>query len=362
MAAGEGEKKRSGAEGIWKAGILMVLSELSLAAFLVMVQSMLTSEGVNSTVFVVYEQAVASLLLTSLAYFLDKLKKPSFSIRFVCWAFLLGFLEITLGHLLLTASLRCITASFQSSLSNTLPAVIFLLAVASGRESFSICHASGQAKLWGTLLSVSGAIVVVLSKGTTAAAVGGAAASSPACAGGWVVGSLMTAVAVLAMALFSLLLEVVAKEYSADMTLSAMMTVFGTLQITAYAAVTERSPSAWRLNWRGSHQLLGVLYGGIFVTGIFYYVYTWCIRKAGPVFVGSFSPLLVVFSLVLEMVFFGATVRRWSLVGTAIVVAGMYLLLWAKAKDNSALTADGSSAMEALLLEEAQQSPCSAAS
>ncbi|CAA6662336.1 unnamed protein product [Spirodela intermedia] len=316
MAAGEGEKKRSGAEGIWKAGILIVLSQLSLAVFLVMVQSMLTSEGVNSTVFVVYEQAVASLLLTSLAYFLDKLKKPSFSIRFVCWAFLLGFLDITLGHLLLTASLRCITASFQSSLSNTLPAVIFLLAVA---------------KLWGTLLSVSGATVVVLTKGTTAAAEG----APP---------------------------RLVAKEYSADMTLSAMMTVFGTLQITAYAAVTERSPSAWRLNWRGSHQLLGVLYGGIFVTGIFYYVYTWCIRKAGPVFVGSFSPLLVVFSLVLEMVFFGATVRRWSLVGTAIVVAGMYLLLWAKAKDNSALTADGSSAMEALLLEEAQQSPCSAAS
>ncbi|CAA7398734.1 unnamed protein product [Spirodela intermedia] len=339
--AAEGEKKRSGAEGIWKAGILMVLSELELAVFLVIVHSMLTSEGVNSTVFVVYEQTVASLLLTSLAYFLDK---------------------ITLGQLLLTASLRCITASFQSSLSSTLPAVIFLLAVASGRESFSICHASGQAKLWGTLLSVSGATVVVLSKGTTAAAVGGAAASSPACAGGWVVGSLMTAAAVLAMALFSLLLEVVAKEYSADMTLSAMMTVFGTLQIAAYAAVTERSPSAWRLNWRGSYQLLGVLYGGIFVTGIFYYVYTWCIRKAGPVFVGSFSPLLVVFSLVLEMVFFGATVRRWSLVGTAMVVAGMYLLLWAKAKDNSALTADGSSAMEALLLEEAQQSPCSAAS
>ncbi|CAA6662335.1 unnamed protein product [Spirodela intermedia] len=312
----------------------MVLSELSLAVFLVIVHSMLTSEGVNSTVFVVYEQATEEAL---------------FSIRFVCWAFLLGFLDITLGHLLLTASLRCITASFQSSLSNTLPAVIFLLAVASGRESFSICHASGQAKLWGTLLSVSGATVVVLTKGTTAAAEGGAAVSSPACAGGWVVGSLMTAAAVLAMALFSLLLEVVAKEYSADMTLSAMMTVFGTLQITAYAAVTERSPCFSYLH-------------GIFVTGIFYYVYTWCIRKAGPVFVGSFSSLLVVFSLVLEMVFFGTAVRCWSLVGTAMVVAGMYLLLWAKAKDNSALTADGSSAMEALLLEEAQQSPCSAAS
>lgn len=39
---------------------------------------------------------------------------------------------------------------------------------------------------------------------------------------------------------------------------------------------------------------------GIGVTGILAYIQTWCIHKKGPVFTAAFSPLLIVFSFLLE--------------------------------------------------------------
>ncbi|MQL75416.1 hypothetical protein Taro_007779 [Colocasia esculenta] len=317
--------------GACKASLLMVLFELGLAVFIVLQSSLLASGDTSATVLVVYVHIVSSAVLSSLAFFLERERRPRITVRIACWAFFLGFLQFTLSQLLETWSLRYVTASFQSSLLNTESAVVFVLAVAAGRERFGFCGARGQAKLWGTLLSAAGAIAVVLStkNDEAAAAPGGVSA--------WFVGFLLVALAVLASALFKLLVERVAARFSADLTLSAMMAVSGTLQLAAVAAVTERNPSAWRIRWNGSHLLLVViLYGGIVVSGIFYYATNWCIHTKGPLFVAAFTPLLIVFTFLLEMLFLGAHAHAWSVMGAVLVVGGLYLLLWAKAEDYKA--------------------------
>lgn len=40
------------------------------------------------------------------------------------------------------------------------------------------------------------------------------------------------------------------------------------------------------------------------VTGILYFGQNWCIHMKGPVFAAAFSPLLVVFSFLFEIIFF----------------------------------------------------------
>lgn len=52
-----------------------------------------------------------------------------------------------------------------------------------------------------------------------------------------------------------------ALQYQADLKLSAMITVFGTLQVAVIAGTIERDLSAWRIKWSGSLELLAILYG-----------------------------------------------------------------------------------------------------
>lgn len=100
--------------------------------------------------------------------------------------------RITVAELLLTSSLRYITATVESVGLNIIPVAVFVLAVLAGREIFSWGSVYGQAKLWGVITSVVGAILVVLASDSDNAGDGG----NGAFVGFWV-GILMVAVAVL---------------------------------------------------------------------------------------------------------------------------------------------------------------------
>ncbi|XP_008801530.2 WAT1-related protein At4g08290-like [Phoenix dactylifera] len=308
--------------------LVMTLRQLALSVLLVILQSVLDpSLGVSAVVMVVYQQLVSLLLLCSLALLFDRGKRPKPSSQILSWAFFIGFLQIPVGELMFTASLRYITATFQSVAMNLIPAVVFVLAVACRQERFRSCSARGQAKLWGVLVSTAGATFVVVSSSRDDDPSAGSGE-------GHFVGSLMVGLAVLGVAFANLFVERVAVKYPADLTLAAIMNLFGTLQTLIVAALIERNPSSWRIKLAGSLQLLAILYGGTVVTGLSYLALNWCVRKKGPVFATAFSPLLVIFSFLIQTLVLGVAAKHESFIGSVLVVGGLYLLLWAKSKDH----------------------------
>ncbi|KAG1331926.1 WAT1-related protein [Cocos nucifera] len=307
--------------------VLMILSQLSIAVFIILQQSAVaSSDAISPTILVLYEHLLSASLLSSLALLLDGANRPKLSFAFLFWAFFAGFLQITLAQLMLTMSLRYITASFQSVAMNTTPVVVFVLAVACRREPFRFGGVQEQAKLWGILVSAAGAIIMVLFPGAWPHRLTG----SP-WTGDRFIGSLMAGLGMLGTAAAAILVEYVAAKYSADLTLSAMMNVSGTIQTAMVAALTERDLSSWRVSSTGS--LLAILYGGTAVTGLTYLATNWCIHKEGPVFASAFSPLLIVFSFLLEILILHHAAHLASVIGATLVVGGLYLLLWAKSKD-----------------------------
>nr|XP_010927046.1 WAT1-related protein At4g08290 isoform X1 [Elaeis guineensis] len=308
--------------------VVMTLRQLALAVLLVILQSVLDpSLGVSAVVIVVYEQLVSILILCSLALLFDRGRRPKPSFQILSWAFFIGFLQIPVGELMFTASLRYITATFQSVAMNLIPAVVFVLAVACRQERFS-GSARSLAKLCGVLVSTAGAILVVFSLSSSQDDDPSAGSGD-----GRFIGSLMVGFAILGVATANLFVERVAAKYPADLTLAAMMNLFGTFQTLMVAAVVERNPSSWRIKWDGSLQLLAILYGGTVVTGLSYLALNWCIHKKGPVFATAFSPLLVIFSFLIQTLVLGVAAKHESIIGAVLVVGGLYLLLWAKSKD-----------------------------
>lgn len=105
---------------------------------------------------------------------------------------------------MMTASLRYVTAKFQSVALNTTPVVVFVVAVVCRRESFRFLSVNGQAKLWGVFISATGALVMVIvsSKESLSSA---ESYGSLSVTGFWILGCLMNGLAVLAISSGTLL-------------------------------------------------------------------------------------------------------------------------------------------------------------
>ncbi|CAL9103328.1 unnamed protein product [Musa acuminata var. zebrina] len=311
--------------------LVMPLTNLCLSGFLAILRSVLRpSTGVSATTFFAYYQLLGSLLLSVLALLFESGRRPKLTFRILCSAFFVGFLQIPVGGLMLLSSLRYITTTFQSVALNTIPSLVFVLAVLCRRERFRFWSVGGQAKLWGVVVSAAGAFAMVISDRDSTESSASIGSSSHA---DWLLGTTMVGLGVAASAIADLSVESIAFRYPADLSLSAMIAVCGTIQTFTVAAFMERDASAWKIHRKGSLQLVAILYGGILVTGLSYLGRIWCIHRKGPVFATAFSPLLVVFSFLLHTLVLGGATHLGSILAAALVAAGLYLLLWAKSTD-----------------------------
>ena len=69
---------------------------------------------------------------------------------------------------------------------------------------------------------------------------------------------------------------------------------------------------------------------GLVVTGVPFYLQAWCIEKRGPVF----NPLGLLLTIFCSSFFLGEIVRLGSLLGSGLLVGGLYSVLWGKSKDH----------------------------
>ncbi|KAL5990989.1 hypothetical protein ACLOJK_011895 [Asimina triloba] len=80
----------------------------------------------------------------------------------------------------------------------------------------------------------------------------------------------------------------------------------------------------------------------IFNCGLAYLIAAWCAALKGPLFTASFSPLCLVFTTVFETAFLGQVLRlsrssdlKIIIVGSIMVVSGLYVYLWSKSKQEA---------------------------
>jgi hypothetical protein len=72
---------------------------------------------------------------------------------------------------------------------------------------------------------------------------------------------------------------------------------------------------------------------GFVVTGVSFYLQAWCIEKRGPVFLAMSNPLGLLLTIFCSSFFLGEIVHLGSLLGSALLVGGLYSVLWGKSKD-----------------------------
>ncbi|XP_051223259.1 WAT1-related protein At3g30340-like isoform X1 [Lolium perenne] len=292
--------------------------------------------GLNPVVLIALRQFVAAVFLAPIAYFRERNARPKFTKEIFAYLFMSALLGALFAQYLFFLGLSYTTATLAAAVSNMTPVFTFLIAVPLRLETVDVRSKSGVAKIAGTLVSVGGATLLSLYKGaalthTTSSAQEHITTSSSK--GRWMLGSALLLLNCITFAFWMLLQGKLTKKYPAVISSTAFMALISSLQAGALALTTQRHLSVWLL--RGTTQIATVLFAGVGVSGIGYVLMTWCIEKRGPVFTAGFLPLIQIIAAVLGLFILHEQLYLGSVVGAALVIGGLYLLLWGKSKEAS---------------------------
>ncbi|KAF3776185.1 WAT1-related protein [Nymphaea thermarum] len=315
------------------------------------------NQGMNHFVFVVYRQAMAAAFLMPIALVFERLllalllliikrdvasldliacisfqdsvymylltrrrstpcrKKASLlSLQLFCKAFLVSLVGITLSLNLYMIAISYTSATLATATTNIVPVFTFILAVLFRMEILSIRTTYGKLKIVGLVSCLGGGVILALYKGPSIRFLGHHQASSKgvgdAPASGhepsmrdWIIGTFLMLSSNLTWSFWLLMQVPLLKVYPFKLSLTSLQCLLSALQSALVAFAFERNVSAWRLSF--DIKLLSVIYCGVIVTGVTYWLQVWCVAKKGPVFTAIFTPLSLVITIIFSCFFFG---------------------------------------------------------
>lgn len=301
--------------------------------------------GMSTYVFIFYRQAAAAALLLPIAIVLERKNAPPMSFRLFLKLFFYALLGNTLSMNLYNISLKYTSATVASATSNSVPVVTFFLAVLLRLEVVRLRSPSGMAKAAGVALCLAGVLTIALYTGPSMSPVNHHRAFAshqqhphPHADGGgggkgtWIKGTFLMLLSNTTWSLWIVLQASLLKEYPNKLLSTLVQCALSTAQSFLLAVAVERDPAAWKLQLDVG--LLAVAYSGLVVTGVSFYLQAWCIEKRGPVFLAMSNPLGLLLTIFCSSFFLGEIVRLGSLLGSGLLVGGLYSVLWGKSKDH----------------------------
>ncbi|CAN1275089.1 WAT1-related protein At2g37460 [Linum perenne] len=329
-------KQSNGLWGRWKPFVAVTFLQIGLAGMDILSKAAL-NEGMSNYVLVVYRHAFATAVIAPFALLLDRKVRPKMTWSIFIKLMVLGLLEPVIDQNLYFLGMKYTTATFAAAIINILPAITFVMACIVGMEKVRMKSVHSQAKVLGTVATVGGAMVMTLvkgpvveffwTKGRSFHGEGGGGGSS-------IKGSLMIMTGSFSCAAFVILQAITIKTYPAELSLTALICLMGAVEGSIVAVVMERgNPRVWDLHW--NMKLLATAYNGVVCAGLTYYIQGVVMKQRGPVFVTAFSPLCMIMVAILSSIIFAEQMFVGRVVGAAVIVVGLYLVIWGKTKDRN---------------------------
>ncbi|KAI4318483.1 hypothetical protein MLD38_032181 [Melastoma candidum] len=304
-------------------------------------------DGMNLRIVVAYRFLFATAFLFPLALVIERNRRPTLTWAVLLQAFCCALLGGALGQNLSLASIAMTSATYGAAMNNLIPAFTFVFAVFFGLEKLRIKRADGIAKVVGTLMGIGGAMVLTFYKGLEihiwpthdqtvhSERDGSRRGSSQAQPGNPLVGSMLAVGACVSYAMYMIIQAKLTKRYPCPFSSTAIILAMSAAQAVMVALCGKGEWSEWKLGW--NIRLLAVSYMGIMGSGICLVLVVWCMKKRGPLFAAVFNPLCLVFVAVVGSIFLGEKLHLGSLIGAALIVIGLYLVVWAKSEETKVM-------------------------
>lgn len=321
----------------YKPAMAMIAVQCIYAAVSVCSKAVFKEGTLSPAVFVVYRQAVASVVLVPATIILRRGCMPQLSMgwRGYSLVFVASLIGVTLNQNFYFQGLHLTTSPVATAMINLVPAITFVIAVFTGLEKVALTSLRSMAKVFGTIVCVGGAISMGLFRGPKLFNLEFPRLSSILNPTGdryyWIIGFLFLTGCTCFCSL-SLILQVpICKRYLDPLSLSAWMCLLGTGQSAILAFFLVPHLEAWKIT--SILEILSCLFVGIFGSGVTFYLQSWTISVRGPLFTSMFNPLCTVITTIVSVPLLHDEIHIGSLVGTVAVVGGLYVVLWGKAKE-----------------------------
>ncbi|KAK9283350.1 hypothetical protein L1049_011592 [Liquidambar formosana] len=300
------------------------------------------NRGMSHYVLVVYRHAIATAVIAPFAIFLERKAQPRITFSIFMQIFVLGLLGPVIDQNFYYAGLKFTSPTFSCAMSNMLPAMTFVMAVIFRMEKIDLKKVRCQAKIAGTAVTVAGAMLMTLYKGPIVEMVWSkhihprksyVTDTTGTTDKDWFKGSILLIIATLAWASLFVLQNQTLKTYkNHHLTLTTLVCFMGTIQAIAVTFVMEHNMAVWRIGW--DMNLLAAAYAGIVTSSISYYVQGLVMKKRGPVFATAFSPLMMIIVAIMGSFILAEKIFLGGVLGSIIIVVGLYSVLWGKHKEN----------------------------
>ncbi|XP_022158422.1 WAT1-related protein At3g30340-like [Momordica charantia] len=292
------------------------------------------SHGMNHLTLITYRLCIASISLGPIAYFYERDGRGKLSFRILSYLFLSSILGASLTQYCFLLGIEHTSATFACAFLNMIPVATFLMALLFRLEKVKLKSNSGKAKMLGTVICISGAVLLITFKGP-ALANGSYVAKKAAAAAvkktNQTLGCIALVVGTLLWSSWFLLQSKIGKRYPYEYSSTAIMSFFGAAQSAVFSLSTGATLSSWALH--GNIQIITVVYSGMIGSGLCVVGTSWCVKKRGPVFTAAFNPLVQIIAGMFDIPFFHDPLYLGNVLGSLMVIIGLYILLWGKSQE-----------------------------
>ncbi|XP_062230193.1 WAT1-related protein At5g64700-like [Phragmites australis] len=316
----------------------MVLVQVFTVAMLLLSKLALNT-GMRPFVLIVYRNLIAAAAVAPLALIFEREMWKKLNLVVGGWILLNATFGVVLAMGLYYYGLQATSATYSANFLNLIPIVTFVIAVVLRSEKLALGKWPGKMKLLGALLCVGGTMVVSLIKGRLlhlwpAHLLKYSHTQPPVSATGvhrMVAGTLFLCGSCLSYALWFIVQVRLAKVFPSRYWATMLTCLLGSLQSFVIGILLSHDRDEWKLNW--DLQLLTVVYSGVFNTGITFVLISWVISRRGPIYPPMFNSLSLIITTIMDSVLLGTNIYLGSVLGTLLVIVGLYAFLWGKGKE-----------------------------
>ncbi|KAK8710225.1 hypothetical protein V6N13_145560 [Hibiscus sabdariffa] len=321
----------------------MVAVEAGNVVVNILFKASTSSAMMSYYVFITYCYAIATLVLLPLPFIFYSRAVVS-PLKFhllsrICLLGLIGFLAQICSY----KGIEYSSPTLASAVANLSPAFTFILAVFFRMEKVALRSRISQAKIMGTIVSISGALVVVLYKGPKILSSSWSLSSVvqqwplESSEFNWLIGGVLIALAYLLYAFWYIIQTEVMLVYKQEFTIALFYNFCATVISLPVSLTAEPNMGSWSLT--PTLVFVTVLYSGVF-SSISSSVHIWGLHMKGPIYVVIFKPLSIAIAAFMSAIFLGDSLYLGSVIGAVILSTGFYAVIWGKAKEENMIVDD----------------------
>ncbi|OAY61547.1 WAT1-related protein At3g28050 [Manihot esculenta] len=295
------------------------------------------SKGMSHFILVLYSNMLAVFLLLSSSFMFYRTRiAPPLTWSIVGRIFVLSLLCCA-GQVFTYIGLGYSSPTLASAMTDLTPAFTFILGIVSRMERLDLRSKSSLAKAIGTLVLITGGLVVTLYKGLP---ITGSPSSGDdklqiemllLPSSNWAIGGFFLAAHSFILALIFVFQTWIIRDYPSEILITLITCGFVTILSASISLIAEEDKDAWRI--RPNIELVAIGYSAVFAVSLRSIVHTWACHKKGPVYTSMFKPIGMVIAVFMGVSFLGDTLYLGSVIGAVVIALGFYAVVWGKIQE-----------------------------